>query len=57
MKTSLCTLLLGWLTTTVCADDAPPKVEVTPEHVKSALGKVETLTNQTFKSLGVPKRF
>jgi CubicO group peptidase (beta-lactamase class C family) len=54
MYTLLGTLLVCLLTTMASADDAPPKTEVTPERVKSALEKLENLTNQTLKSTGVP---
>ena len=54
MTTSICTLLLSLLATMASADDSPPKADVTPERVKSALGKLEALTSQTLKSTGVP---
>lgn len=54
LSTLLCTLLVCLLTTMASADDARPKIEVTPERVKTALGKLEELTNQTLKCTGVP---
>lgn len=54
MNTYLSTLLLCLLTTIGRADDAPLKVEVTPDRVKSSLGELEKLTKQTQKSTGVP---
>ena len=54
MRTFFCTLLVGLLTTTANADDAPLKTEVTPERVKKAIAELEKLTNQTLKSTGVP---
>jgi CubicO group peptidase (beta-lactamase class C family) len=54
MKTSLCTLLFCLLTTMASADDTVSNGDVTPEQVKTAIGKLEALANQTLKSTGVP---
>ena len=54
MNASLCLLMLCLLTTMANADDTPPGAEVTPERVKSVLGELEKLTNQTLNNTGVP---
>jgi CubicO group peptidase (beta-lactamase class C family) len=51
---SVFTLIACFMATTVSAADAPPKTSLTPERVKSAIEKLEKLTNQTLKGTGVP---
>ncbi len=54
MKTILYMLLLSLLSPMASAEDAPPRVEATPERLQSALAELQKLAQQTLKSTGVP---